>query len=117
VKLLIRWVVLAFAFWIATTLLPGIKIHGGVGTYFWVALLFGLINTFIGSLVKLLTLPAVLLSLGLFAFVINAAMLMLTSKWSSALEVKNFGYALLGSLVISVISSFFNRIFASAKWI
>ena len=110
-KLLVRWAILALAFWVATVLLPGITIVGGFWKYVWVALLFGLINTFIGSILKLLTLPAILITFGLFSFIINAAMLMLTSRWSSALDVKNFGYALLGSLVISLVSALLNKSF------
>ncbi len=116
-KLLVRWAILALAFWVATGFLSGITVNGGFWKYLWVALLFGLINTFIGSLLKLLTLPAVLITFGLFSFIINAAMLMLTSRWSSALDVKNFGYAVLGSLIISVVSSILNRFFVRARWL
>jgi putative membrane protein len=80
-----------------------------------VALLFGLINGFIGSLVKLLTLPAILLSLGLFAFVINAAMLMLTARWSDSLDVSNFWSALAASLIISIVTTVISRAFKSPK--
>jgi len=58
---------------------------------------------------KLLTLPAVLLSMGLFIVVINAAMLELTARWSTALTIKNFWSALFASLIISIVSSFLNR--------
>ena len=116
-KLLVRLATLALAFWVATSFLSGITINGGFWTYLWVALLFGIINAFIGSLLKILTLPAVLITCGLFSFVINAAMLMLTSRWSSALNVKNFGYALLGSLIISIVSAILNRLFVRARWL
>ena len=53
--ILIRWAVLAFSMWIATLIVPGITVHGGVGTYLWVALLFGLINSVFGSIIKVLT--------------------------------------------------------------
>jgi len=78
-------------------------------------LLFGLINGFIGSLVKLLTLPAILLSLGLFAFVINAAMLMLTARWSDSLDVNNFWSALAASLIISIVTTVISRSFKSPR--
>ncbi len=110
-KLLVRWAVLALAFWAATTLIPGITIHGGARKYLWVALLFGLINSFFGSFLKLMTFPFVLITFGLFSIVINAAMLMLTARWSSSLDVKNFWSALLASLVISFVSSVLNGIF------
>ena len=79
-KLLVRWAALAFSFWVATALIPGIDVKGGFTTYLWVALLFGLLNATLGSLLKLLTLPAVILTLGLFLVVVNAAMLMLVAR-------------------------------------
>ena len=105
----------AIAFWAATTLLDGITVNGGFWGYLWVALLFGLINGVIGSLVKLLTLPAILLSLGLFAFVVNAAMLMLTARWSDRLDIVDFKSALFASLIISIVTSVINRAFKSKK--
>jgi len=108
-RIFIRWAVGALAVWAATALIPGIKVHGGAWSYFWVALLFSLINTSIGSLLKLLTLPAVLLSFGLFVVVINAAMLELTARWSSALSINNFWSAIFAALVISIVSGFLNR--------
>jgi putative membrane protein len=101
----------SLAFWAATSLLDGITVNGGAWTYLWVVLLFGLINGVIGSLVKLLTLPAILLSLGLFAFVINAAMLMLTARLSDALDVKDFWSALAASLIISIVTTIINKSF------
>ncbi len=76
-KLLRSWAALALSFWVATALIPGIDVLGGFTTYLWVALLFGLLNATLGSLLKLLTLPAVILTLGLFLVVVNAAILML----------------------------------------
>jgi len=105
----------SLAFWAATSLLDGITVNGGAWTYLWVVLLFGLINGVIGSLVKLLTLPAILLSLGLFAFVINAAMLMLTARLSDALDVKDFWSALAASLIISIVTTVINKSFKGKK--
>ena len=105
----------AFAFWAATTLVPGVSVNGGYWAYLWVALLFAFINGVIGSLVKLLTLPAILLSLGLFAFVVNAAMLMLTARWSERLDVVDFKSALFASLIISIVTTVINRAFKSKK--
>jgi putative membrane protein len=105
-RLLIRLIASALAFWAATALISGIKVNGGAWTYIWVALLFGLINGLIGSLIKLFTLPAILLTFGLFSFVINAAMLMLTARWSERLDVTNFWSALGASLIISIVSTF-----------
>ena len=93
--------------WIATLIVPGITIDGGVKTYRWVALLFGLINSIFGSIIKVLTFPVSIVTFGLFIFVINAAMLSLTARWSDKLNVTGFWSALLASLIISVITTLF----------
>ena len=103
-KLLVRWAALALSFWVATALIPGIDVKGGFTTYLWVALLFGLLNATLGSLLKLLTLPAVILTLGLFLVVVNAAMLMLVARWSESLDFNNFWSAIFAAIVISVIT-------------
>ena len=114
-RLLLRLIASALAFWAATALISGITVNGGAWSYLWVALLFGLINGLIGSLLKLFTLPAILLTFGLFSFVINAAMLMLTARWSERLDVTNFWSALGASLIISLISTLLVSIFKKSK--
>jgi len=111
--ILIRWAVLAFSMWIATLVVPGITVNGGVGTYLWVALLFGLINSIFGSIIKVLTFPVSILTFGLFLFVVNAAMLSLTARWSEKLEVSGFWSALFASLIISAITTVFK---SNKKW-
>jgi putative membrane protein len=106
-SLLIRWAVLAFSMWIATLVVPGITVAGGVTTYLWVALLFGLINSVFGSIIKVLTFPVSIVTFGLFLLVVNAAMLSLTARWSEKLEVTGFWSALFASLIISVITTIF----------
>ncbi len=103
--LLIRWAVLAFSMWIATLVVPGITVDGGVTTHLWVALLFGLINSVLGSLIKVLTFPVSIVTFGIFLLVVNAAMLSLTARWSDKLDVNGFWSALFASLIISVITS------------
>ena len=103
-KLLVRWGALTASFWVATAFIPGIDVQGGFTTYLWVALLFGLLNATLGSLLKLLTLPAVILTLGLFLVVVNAAILMLVARWSDKLDVTNFWSAIFTAIVISVIT-------------
>jgi putative membrane protein len=110
---LIRWAVLAFSMWIATLVVPGITVNGGVGTYLWVALLFGLINSIFGSIIKVLTFPVSVVTFGLFLFVVNAAMLSLTARWSEKLDVSGFWSALFASLIISAITTLFK---SSKKW-
>jgi putative membrane protein len=108
-NLLIRWVALAAAFWVSAALITGITVSGGAWSYFWIALIFGLINAFLGTLVRVVTLPLTILTLGLFLLVINTAMLYLTSKVTDALAIDGFWSAFLGALVITVISGIFGK--------
>ena len=105
-----RWVILALAFWLTTFIVSGIEIEDGAWNYFWIAALFGVVNTFLGGLLKLFTLPAVILTFGLFVFVINAAMLTLVDRWSDVLTIDQFTSALIGALIISLISGFTNKL-------
>ncbi|HVR31845.1 MAG TPA: phage holin family protein [Acidimicrobiia bacterium] len=100
-KLIIKFAATAAALWLAAWIVPGIELSDNIGTILWVALIFGLVNMFIKPIVKLLTLPMLLITLGLFAFVINAALLLLTAWLTDGLTVDGFLAALLGSLVIS----------------
>ena len=111
--ILVRWAALAFSMWIATLVVPGITVNGGVGTYLWVALLFGLINSIFGSIIKVLTFPVSIVTFGLFLFVVNAAMLSLTARWSEKLDITGFWSALFASLIISVITTLFK---STKKW-
>jgi putative membrane protein len=106
-NLIIRWAVLAFAMWVSTLAVPGITVNGGFTTYLWVALLFGLINSIFGSLIKVLTFPVSIVTFGIFLFVVNASMLSLTARWSDKLDVTGFWSALLASLIISAITTVF----------
>ncbi|MFQ5854175.1 MAG: phage holin family protein [Anaerolineae bacterium] len=106
--LLIRWIINAIALWIAVLLVPGIHAPERVVTLVATAAIFGLVNTFIRPVLKLLTCPLILLTLGLFTLVINAVMLWLTSRIAGLLDlgftVDGFVAALLGAIVVSVVS-------------
>jgi putative membrane protein len=115
-NLIIRWAVLAFSMWVATLVVPGITVHGHFTTYLWVALLFGLINSIFGSLIKVLTFPVSIVTFGLFIFIVNAAMLSLTARWSEKLDVNGFWSAFFASLIISVITTVFKASKKKAKF-
>ena len=112
---ILRWFGLAAALWCATLLVPGIRVNGGALTYLWVALLFGVINAIIGGIVKILTFPITFLTLGLFVFVVNAMMLSLTARWSSALDVSDFWSAFFACLIISAITAIVNSLTQKSK--
>src|SRR4029077_3381354 len=85
---LLRLLINAVALWVAIKLVPGITYQGGWAGLFGVALVFGVVNAFIGPVVKLFSLPVTFLTLGLFALVINGFLLWLTGKLSTALGLQ-----------------------------
>ena len=105
---LLRLLINAAALWMAIQLVDGIEHRGSWVSLLFVALVFGLLNASIRPLLKLLSLPVIILTLGLFIFVINALMLLLTSAISDALNVpfhvEDFSSALFGALVITLVS-------------
>jgi len=113
-KLLIRWAVLTAAVWVAAAVVPGVHVRGGMLTYIWVALLFGLVNAVLGPILRVVTLPFTILTLGLFALVVNAALVAITAGLSSKFDVGGFFSAFLAALVISLVSALANR-FSSGR--
>jgi putative membrane protein len=105
--LLLRWLILTVAIIIASYLLEGIHISGFFSAFFAAAIL-GILNALFRPVLILLTLPINILSLGLFTFIINALMLKMVSGIIPGFEVHGFWTAILGSLVISVISWLLN---------
>ncbi len=108
-RFLIRIVINAAALWVATRVVPGITVHGGGVALLGVALVFGLVNAVVRPALKLLTCPLVILTLGLFTFIINALMLWLTSALAQgiglAFEVDGFWPAFWGALVVTIVST------------
>lgn len=104
-NLLIRLLVNACAVWLASEVVRGMQIIGGIGSLLIVALIFGLVNALIRPIVMLLSLPAVVLTIGLFTLVINALMLWLTSAFTHRLIITGFVPAFLGALIISIVSA------------
>jgi putative membrane protein len=107
-RLLLRWITAAVGVGLAAFLVPGIHADGEILTLLGVALILGLVNALVRPLLVWLSCGVIALTLGLFIFVINALMLMLTA-WIAgglglAFHVDGFIPALLGSLVISVLS-------------
>jgi putative membrane protein len=103
-RLLLNWVLSALAVWIVSQVVPGIHVNG-VAAALIAALAIGFINATVGLLLKILTFPLTLLTLGLFWFVINALMLKLASAIVPGFEVRTFTAAFIGAIVLSVVSS------------
>src|SRR6201984_2976193 len=101
-RLLLNWVLSAAAVWLVAQLRLGISVRG-LGTALVAALVIGFINATIGALLKILTFPLTLLTLGLFWFVINALMLELASALlSPVFQVHGFFAAFVGAIVLSL---------------
>jgi len=102
---LVRWGINAVAIWVAIELVPGIEHTGSAASLILIALVFGLVNALVRPVLTFLTCPLILLTLGLFILVINALMLALTAWLVPSLSIAGFWPALLGALIISVVSS------------
>jgi putative membrane protein len=109
-KLILRILINAFAIWLTAMLLESFNFSGSFWSLIIVAIIFGLINALVRPIVKLLTLPITLITLGLFTLVINTLMLLLTVWLSDSLNLtggffENFLVAFVAAIIISVIST------------
>lgn len=109
-KLLMRWLITAIALAVALNVVKGIHVGGNQPwlTIAAMAILLGLVNAFVRPLLKLLSCPLIVVTLGLFLLVINAVSLWLAAwlagKLGVPFTIDNFGHAFLAGLVISVVS-------------
>jgi len=105
---LIRLLVNAAALWVATRVVAGVSFDGGALPFLGVALVFGVVNAIIRPVLKILTFPLIIVTLGLFALVVNGLMLWLTSSLSASLglgfHVSGFWPAFWGAIVVSLTS-------------
>jgi putative membrane protein len=117
--ILVRLIINAAALWVATRLVPGISYTGDGATLFAVALVFGVLNVLVKPVLVVLTIPFLIVTLGLFTFVLNAVMLWLTSAASTSLglgfRVDGFGAAFIGGLVVTVVSFVLSLFVSSGK--
>lgn len=101
--ILINWLISALVIIIAAYVLPGVHVAGFMAAL-WVALVLGILNALLKPILILLTLPINILTLGLFTLVINALLIVLVTKLVPGFRVDGFGWALLFSLVVSLIN-------------
>ncbi|MGY1712304.1 phage holin family protein [Geodermatophilus sp. SYSU D00758] len=105
----IKVLLMAGVFWLVAYLLDGIEVLpnpdgplGEFGTWLWIALIFAVVNAIVGPVLRLLSLPFVVLTLGLFLLVVNAALLGLTAAITDRLQVDGFGSAVIGGLLLAI---------------
>ena len=111
IKFALKVVILAAVFFVLTRydILPGLDVIpdptgplGEPGTYLWIGLIFGLVNAIVGPVLRMLSLPFVVLTLGLFLLLINAALLGLTAALTDRLTIDGFLTAFLGGLILAI---------------
>ena len=107
--MIIRWVINAVALYAAIALVPGLQpTNPNWQTYVWLALIFGLVNALVRPILKFLTCPLIILTLGLFTLVVNTLLFYITDMIGDLFNVglQDFGFwsAFLGALIVSIIS-------------
>lgn len=121
-RLLVRWLIITVSLFLAAWIVPGIEVVGGNAwlIYGIMAMILGLANILIKPLLKFLSCGIILLTFGLFSLVINAAMLMLSSRiaetwFNVSFHVQDFWSALLGGLIVSIVGTILNAILLDKK--
>jgi putative membrane protein len=103
--LLISWAILAVAFAITSWLLGGMDVSGGFWSYVWVSALFGIVNAVVGTILRILTLPLTIITLGLFALIVNALLLALTDALTDRLTIDEFWWtAIWAAIILAVVT-------------
>src|SRR6187455_3317336 len=114
-RFIVKVIVVAFALWLTTLIVAGVRVVpyedttlATVLTYLLVGLIFGLVNAFVGTFVRIIAFPLYVLTLGLISFIVNGLLLLLVA-WISGLigfglSVENFGWGVLGALVLGIIA-------------
>src|SRR3984885_13984852 len=113
-RLLLNWVLSALAVWIVAHVVPGIYLSGPFAALI-AALVIGFINATLGLLLKILTFPLTLATLGIFWFVINALMLELAAAFVRGFFVRNFVAAFIGAILLSIVSSLLQWVFMPSR--
>ena len=108
-EILVNWIISAVAVFATSYLLPGVHLENFV-TALIVAIVLGIINAVIKPVIVILTLPINILTLGLFTLVINALLVMLVSRIVPGFQIDGFVWALIFSILLSIINVFLNTL-------
>ena len=107
--LLINWLLSAASLLIVAYVVPGFEVSGFLAALL-AAIVVGLVNSTLGAILKFVTFPLIILTLGIFWLVINALMLELASWLSPGFEVHGFGAAFLGAIVLALVNLLFRHL-------
>jgi membrane protein len=110
-RVLVNWLIMIAAVWIATAVVPGIHVNGGLGTYLAISLLFGLVNAVLGPVLYWLAGSQSWVRLGGSALIVNGILFATTAGLSPNLDIGGLGGAVLGALVVAVASTLLELVF------
>lgn len=111
--LVVKWLVSALAIFAVGSFLPGIHVSDYM-TALWAALALGILNAVVRPVILILTLPINLITLGLFTFILNGFVFWLATQFVSGFHADGFWWAVLGALLVSVISTIADRMLLGA---
>jgi putative membrane protein len=100
---ILNWFLGALALWLVARIIPGIEVRN-FGSALIATLIIGVVNAIVGPILRILGLPFIILTLGLFLLVIDAALLKLASLFTPGFRVRGFLPAVLGSLVLTILT-------------
>jgi putative membrane protein len=108
-RILLNWLVSALALWLVSQIVPGFHVSG-LGSALIAVVVIGLVNATLGILLKILTFPLTIVTLGIFWWVINALMLWVASSFVPGFVITSFGSAFIGSIVLALVSMLFHSV-------
>jgi putative membrane protein len=111
---LINWLLSALAVWVVSRLIPGFHVTS-IASALIAALVIGLVNATLGALLKIITLPLTILTLGIFWFVINALMLEVAAHFVPGFGIDTFASAFWGAIVLSLVNMLFRWLAGTGK--
>lgn len=114
-RFLLRWLINGLGLWAAASLLPGINYGEKAGVLIVAALIFSIVNAFIRPLIVVLALPAIVLTLGLFTFIINGFMLYLVTLLYPAFQVASFWQAVFAVVIIWIVNYLLTEVLEGGK--
>ena len=110
IDLILHLLLLAVVIYFLAEALPGIYVEG-YGTALIVAIVYGLINVTLGTVLKLISIPFIIISVGIFLFIINAFLLWLTDQLMDDFEIENFGTTIVAAIIITISDTVLGWIF------
>ena len=113
-RLLLNWLLSALALWIVANVVPGFHLSGAAAALI-AALVIGFVNATLGFFLKVVTFPFIVLTLGIFWIVINAAMIELASAFVPGFRVDSFGAAFWGAIVLSLVNMLLRAVVGTAE--